>query len=77
MIRLQNVINTNDSLQITYINEADIDSQSGIMEARTLDIPHAVLDPRLMADLVDSVEQIIEEGRVLRRRPEQSFTVNQ
>jgi hypothetical protein len=73
MMRLQNVINTNDSLQITYIEESDIDSHSGIMEARTLDIPHATLDPRLMADLIDSIQQIIEEARVLRRRPEASF----
>lgn len=73
MIRLQNIINTNDSLQVTFINEADIDTQSGIMEARTLDIPHGALDPRLMAELVDWVEQLVEEARVLRRRPETSF----
>lgn len=70
MIRLQNVINTNDSLQVTYVREDDIDQRSGIMEARTVDIPHGILDPRLMADLVDSVEQIIEEVRVLRRLPD-------
>lgn len=70
MIRLQNVINTNDGLQITYIREDDIDTRSGIMEARTIDIPHEVLDPRLLADLVDAVEQIIEEVRVLRRLPQ-------
>lgn len=73
MIRLQNVINTNESLQVTYIREDDIDSRTGIMEARTLDIPHEVLDPRLIADLIDAVEQIIEEVRVLRRLPEPSL----
>lgn len=73
MIRLQNIINTNDSLQITYINDADVDPGTGIMEARMLDIPHGVLDQRLMDELIDVVHQFIEEARVLRRRPDDSF----
>ena len=74
MIRLQNIINTNDSLQITFVREEDIDTQSGVMEGRVLDIPHAALDQRLMDELIDVVEQLIDEARVLRRRPDETFT---
>lgn len=72
VIRLQNIINTNDSLQVTYIREEDIDQNTGIMEARTIDFPHGALDQRLMDELLDVVHQIIDEARVLRRRPDET-----
>lgn len=72
-IRVQSVINTNHGLQVTYVNEADIDEKSGIMEARTLDLPHEVIAQPVMDELVDAVKQLIEVARVARRRPEDSF----
>lgn len=72
-MRLQSLVNTNDSVQITYLEEADIDTQTGIMEARVLDVPHAVIPQEHMDDLVDSVEQILDVARVARRRPVDQF----
>jgi hypothetical protein len=75
-MRLQSIVNTNDSLQISFLEEADIDTQTGIMEARVLDVPHAVIPQEHMDDLVDSVEQILEVARVARRRPVEQFVAN-
>lgn len=72
-MRVQSIIISNESVQITYVEESDIHAASGIMEARTVDIPHDTLDPRLLEDLVDSALQIIIETRTIRRQPVDEF----
>lgn len=72
-MRLQSIVNTNASLQITYIQEADIHEGSGIMLARTVDIPHAVLPQALLDEIVDSAAQIVEFARVTQREPVEQF----
>jgi hypothetical protein len=72
-MRVQSIVNTNDGLQLTYILEADIHEQSGIMTARTVDIPHAVLPQHLLDELVDIAHQIIDHARVVQREPEEQF----
>lgn len=72
-MRLQSIMNSNDSLQITYIEEADIHPASGVMMARTVDIPHAVLPQALLDEVVDSALQVIEFARVTIREPVEQF----
>lgn len=72
-MRLQNVVNTNDSLQITYIEETDIHTDSGIMTARIIDIPHPTLPQDLLDELVEAAERIIDHARVVQRQPIESF----
>lgn len=72
-MRLQSIINSNHSLQITYIEEADIDEDTGVMLARTVDIPHAVLPQHLLDEVVDVAEQVIEFARVTVRAPVDQF----
>jgi hypothetical protein len=73
MIRLQSLVNTNDGLQITYIEDADIHQGSGVMMARTVDIPHAVLPQALLDEIIDSALQVIEFARVTIREPVEQF----
>lgn len=68
-MRVQSVINTNHGMQITYVEEADIDTDTGIVVARTLEIPHEVLDQVLVDDLTDWVVQVVDAARVLRHQP--------
>jgi hypothetical protein len=72
-VRLQSVVNNNSGIQITYLLESDQHPDSGIMEARTLDIPHEALPQDLLDDLVDSAESIVEHARVVRRAPVDQF----
>jgi hypothetical protein len=72
-MRLQSIINSNTSLQITYIDEADVHDESGIMLARTVDIPHPTLPQHLLDEIVDAAEQIIDFARVTQRAPAEQF----
>lgn len=72
-MRLQSIVNSNHSLQITYIDEADIHEESGVMLARTVDIPHPVLPQHLLDEVVDVAEQIIDFARVTIREPAEQF----
>lgn len=72
-LRLQSIVNTNAGLQVTYILEQDIHDKSGIMTARTVDIPHPVMPQHLLDELVDITHQIIEHARVVQREPEEQF----
>lgn len=72
-MQIQNVAFINEGLQITYLEDRDIDEQSGIVEVRVLSIPHSSITNELMSDLEDSVQQIIDAASVARRRPVASF----
>lgn len=72
-MRLQSIVNSNASLQITYIEEADIHDDSGIMLARTLDIPHPTLPQHLLDEVIDAAAQIIDFARVTQRAPVEQF----
>jgi hypothetical protein len=72
-MRLQSIVNSNSSLQITYIEEADIHEGSGIMLARTVDIPHPTLPQALLDEIVDAAAQIIDFARVTQREPTEKF----
>jgi hypothetical protein len=74
-MRFQTVIFTNETVQVTYSEESDYDPESGIAQARTLDIPHASLDAELFNDLHDSLNQIVDAAHVSMRKPARSFTV--
>jgi hypothetical protein len=72
-MRIQNIANTNDGLQITYIEEADIHTDSGIMTARIVDIPHPSLPQDLLDELIEAAERIVDHARVVQRHPVESF----
>lgn len=72
-MRLQSVVLTNEGMQVMYLDEADIHTDTGVMEAHALDIPHAVLPDDLLAELVEAAETIVEHIRVLNRQPLDSF----
>lgn len=72
-MRIQSIVMTNDVVQLTYLEEAGVNTDTGIVEARVLEIPHAVLPQALIDDLVDSAHSIIDEARVRNRQPADSF----
>lgn len=73
-VSIQTVVFGDQGVQITYIdNDKGVDRDTGIAEITTLEVPHEVLPTALLDDLVDSVETIIDEVRVLRRRPVEQF----
>lgn len=73
-ISIQTVVLGDQGVQITYIdNDKGVDRDTGIAEIITLEVPHEVLPTALLEDLVDSVESIVEEARVMRRRPVDQF----
>lgn len=72
-MRIQSIINTNNSLQVTYLEEADIDEETGVMEARTVDIPHAIVPQEIIDELQDITRQILDVARVARHRPVDRF----
>lgn len=72
-VSIQTVVFGDQGVQITYIDDKGVDRDTGIAEITTLEVPHEVLPTALLDDLVDSVETIIDEVRVLRRRPVEQF----
>jgi hypothetical protein len=73
MIRLQNIAITNQSVQITYVEPADNDTGSGVMEARILDLPHEIVPQAFVDELLDIAVQLIDHGRAVRRLPRQDL----
>ncbi len=73
-MRIESIVNTGDSLEITYANEPDIDYRSGIIDARIARIPHEAIPHELIADLVDNAVQILEAARVHKNRVADTFT---
>jgi hypothetical protein len=72
-VRLQKIEVTHWGLEITYLEEADVDAPTGITEIRTLQIPHEQLDSVLLEELFDSIIQVIDDARTRVRRPDDSF----
>lgn len=73
-MQIQQVAFTNSSVQITYIEEADVHSDSGIIKASTLDIPHECIPNALFAELQEAIHDVIEQARVTMRKPVDTFT---
>jgi hypothetical protein len=73
MIRLQQIAVTNEYVSVTYVEEAEIHLDSGIIEARNIEIPHDVLPQSLLDELIDCAVQIIDHARAVRRMPVGEF----
>lgn len=72
-VSIQTVVFGDQGVQITYIEEKGVDRDTGIAEIVTLEVPHEVLPTPLLEDIVDAAEAIIDEARVMRRRPVEQF----
>lgn len=72
-VSIQTVVFGDQGVQITYIEEKGVDRDTGIAEIVTLEVPHEVLPTPLLEDIVDAAEAIIDEARVMRRRPAEQF----
>jgi hypothetical protein len=74
MIRVESITNAGDYLELTWADEADVDYQSGIIEARTTRIPHEAIDQELIGEFVDLAVQMLEAARVHKHRVADTFT---
>lgn len=63
---------TSEGVQITYVEEHDI-HVTGIVVARTLDVPHSQLPADLFDDLVDSVRGVVDHCMTVMRNPPETF----
>lgn len=72
-VSIQSIQITDTEVSIQYVEEGGLDRSSGIIEAKMISIPHEVLPTSLLTDLVDSAQSILEEARVIRRKPAESF----
>lgn len=67
-VDIQTIAFGSDQVEITYAEERDLDSSSGIMEYRTLVVPQGVIDAAL-AELLDSCQQVLDTALVAKRNP--------
>lgn len=74
MSTIQSIIFGDTGVQITYVRDDAVDRTSGIAEITILEIPHGAVDESFISELVEDAEQLIEEARVVLRKPVQSFT---
>jgi len=66
---ITNIAMGDEGLQISYVREADVDTNSGISEMRSVNVPYAILDQSLLNELNEAALAIIEEARVIRMQP--------
>lgn len=74
MSTIQSIAFGDGGIQITYVEENGIDRESGIAEIKILEIPHGAIPEEYVTELVEDAHQIIEEARVVLRKPVQTFT---
>lgn len=72
--RLQTIAVTNESLQVTYIEEGNIYGDSGIVIVTTIDLPHHQVPQGTMDELLDIVIDLRDHVRVLTRQAPDEFT---
>lgn len=72
--RIESIVISEDAVQISYVPDKGFDRDSGIVEMQTLIIPQAVLDTGMLMDLIEAAEAILDEARVIRRKPIEKFT---
>lgn len=72
-IKIQAIYFTSEGAQITYVEERDVHTASGIIGSRSIDIPHAVIPDTMYADLTDSVQQILDHALIIQRQPVDEF----
>lgn len=74
MIRVESITNVGDYIEISWAEEADVDYQSGVIEARVTRVPHEAIGNELITELVDLAIQILDAARVHKHRVADSFT---
>lgn len=67
-VDIQTIAFGNGQVEITYAEERDTDSPSGIIEYRTLVVPHGVIDGAL-AELLDSCREVLDTALIAKRNP--------
>jgi len=74
-MRVQQVSLFNEFVQVAYLEDDETYRTTGIQSVRMLDIPHGIIGEALFADLIDSVQQIVDEAHVQMRKPPVVFTI--
>jgi hypothetical protein len=72
-MKVSGIFFTSDGVQITYIEDNDIHTASGVVVQRTIDIPHPVVPQSMFDDLDDSVRQILDHALIVMRAPVDQF----
>lgn len=72
-MRIQSIINTNDAIEIAYIEEADIDVDAGVMESRVVRIAHEALPQDHIEELTNVVVEMLDLARRKRHRVADEF----
>lgn len=67
-VDIQSIAFGSAQVEITYAEERDTDSPTGIMEYRTLVVPHGVIDG-VLAELLDSCQQVLDTALIAKRNP--------
>ena len=72
-MKIQAIIFTGEGAQVTYIEERDVHTATGVIQTRTMDIPHGLIPQDMYDDLTDSVQQIVDHVLTLMREPADQF----
>jgi hypothetical protein len=67
-IDVQSVVFGQGGLEVSYVETFETDATTGIQEIRSVAVP-AHLIPDQLADLLDSLDQVLREVAVVRRQP--------
>lgn len=70
---VQSIAFGDDSVQVAYLMPDAVHRDSGIIETRIIDIPHAVLESGLFNALNTAVLDILDEARQIQRQPIESL----
>lgn len=65
---IQSIVFGPEAIEITYIEERDVDKGSGIVDIRTRSIPFNLCEAE-RDELLDSVLQYLDAAAVVRRNP--------
>lgn len=72
-MRIQSIVNTNDAVEIAYLDEADLDIDAGVMESRVVRIAHEIIDQELLDELEVVATQLLDVARRVRHKVADSF----
>lgn len=67
-VDIQSVAFAPGQVEITYAEERDGDSPTGIMEIRTLVVPVAMVE-EATSDVLDSIQHLVDAALIAKRNP--------
>ena len=72
-VEIHSIMLSEGGVEISYVEEEDVNRASGILKIRTIMIPKALVSEEV-AELIEAAQAVIDAGLVADRAPAPSFT---